>query len=317
MFAPAGMFTPKGREIVSEIEVQRLDHPPQIEEKVHVALIDGSITYALKVESRAEMAFTLPTPAGESPPFYLLHQDGVPFWYVPYHGIDFMSAADNVQVGFTRVWYVLHVLGVRDAISAAFCGSASPHIAAGDLAVMTDLIDFSFARPRSILTEIWERLPWMGVSFSPPLCPELGGIVFEAALSHAVRGNVIRSSTAGQFEGHRFGSPAEVRMARTLGVDVLTHHLVTEAIYARELGIHFSALNYVSNVGAGMGSSWGESIVEIDEQWEDKEAGAAILLSAVSAAGAREMQCDFCPRARSKPVMFLEPAEPRLKPVFR
>lgn len=300
---------------MADIEVQPLDASPALDEIVTGALIDGSITYFANLRDRAEMAFTLPTPAGESPPFYLIRHDGAPLWYIHFHGVDFTSAKHNVEVGFTRTWYVLHRLGVRDVISGAAAGSIHPDMKPGDVVIIDDFIDFSTHRPRSMLTEIWERLPWVGASFVPPLCPELTAILREAAEVYNL-GKVFKSATLGQFEGHRFESPGEIRMAKIAGADVVHHHQASEAIYARELGIHYGAFNYVSNTAAGLASNWDVSWLTEEQSRQLTAKCTEIMLDAVARAARRESACTVCPVPKEQPVV-IKPEEAKAKPVYR
>jgi 5'-methylthioadenosine phosphorylase len=298
---------------MTELEIQRLDTPPTLTEPVTGALMDGSITYHLKLAERAEMAFTLPTPAGESSPFYLVHHEGVPFWYIHFHGVDFMTANNNVDVGFTRTWYTLYRLGVRDVISGAAAGSIHPDMRPGDIVVVDDFVDFSTHRPRSMQTEIWERLPWIGASFVPPMCPELTHILREVSQGYSF-GQVFNSATVGQFEGHRFESPGEIRMAKNAGADVVHHHQASEAIYARELGLHYGAFNIVSNIAAGLASDWGESWLSAEKYQAATEACADIMLAAVVRSAQRESTCTTCPIPKEQPVKI---EGVKAKPVYR
>jgi 5'-methylthioinosine phosphorylase len=298
---------------MADIEVQRLDSTPILSEPVTGALMDGSITYHLKLMERAEMAVTLPTPAGESPPFYLVRHEGVPFWYIHFHGVDFMTARNNVQVGFTRTWYTLFSFGVRDVISGAAAGSIHPEMRAGDVVVVDDFVDFSTHRPRSMQTEIWEDLPWIGASFVPPMCPELTTILREVSQSYA-HGKVFNSATVGQFEGHRFESPGEIRMAKNAGADVVHHHQASEAIYARELGLHYGAMNIVSNIAAGLATDWEESWLGPEKYQQATEACADIMLAAMVRAASRTSTCTVCPVSKDQPVVIKQVTP---KPVYR
>jgi hypothetical protein len=47
-------------------------------------------------------------------------------------------------------------------------------------------------------------------------------------------------------------APAEIRMYRAMGGDIVTHNVGTEAIYARQLGIHFAVVNSISNPAEGV-----------------------------------------------------------------
>ncbi|MDX1436323.1 MAG: hypothetical protein R3335_05910 [Anaerolineales bacterium] len=296
-------------------EIQRLEEPPEIGESVTGVLIDGSITFSMGLPERAEMAFTIPTPAGESPPFYLLRHNGAPFWYVHFHGVDFMTASANVEVGFTRTWFTIYHLGIREVISGAAAGGMDPKMRPGDLVIADDFFDFSTSRPRSMLTEIWERLPWIGASYVPPMCPDLTGSLREGGKSYQP-GQVFESATIAQFEGHRFESPAEIRRARAAGGDVVHHHQASEAIYARELGVCYGALNYVSNIAAGMASDWDESWLSQDETAQINTQCYELMVSTLIWAGGREGRCAVCSVPEDQPVE-IRPEHVLMKPRFR
>lgn len=284
---------------MSKTIIEALNQPPEIEMEVTGILIDGSITYAVDLPARAEYAFTLPTPVGESPPFYLLNQEGVYFWYVHFHGIDFTTASNNVEVGFTRTWYVIHQLGLRDAVSGAAAGCIHPQMKPGDIVIMDDFIDFATHRPRSILTEIWERPPWIGAQYVPPLCPELTDILRSVSSERYTQGNVFPSGTLGHFEGHRFESPGEIRMAKHVGADMVAQSQGTEAIYARELGIHYCALNYITNYAAGLSPS-SPSWVNEDQAKRGYAQCTEILLATMVRAAKRNPVCSACPRPHNE-----------------
>jgi purine nucleoside phosphorylase len=272
---------------------EQLNRAPELAEPVRAVLIDGSITYNVDLISRAEYAFTAPTPAGESPPFYLIRQDDAPFWYVNFHGVDFLSASDNVEVGFTRTWYVIYQLGVEMALSGAAVGSLLPELKPRDLVLMTDFIDLSTHRPRSMLLEIWEKSPYLGAELVPPVCPELSKHLLDGSRSYP-NGRVHHEGILAQFEGHRFETPAEIRMAQALGAGMVAHHQASEAIYARELGIHFAALAYVSNIGAGLSKGWEDGFVSEEEAREDYALTAEILVQAAAAASRKALTCRIC-----------------------
>lgn len=299
---------------MSKLRIQALNKPPHLESNPTGMLIDGSITYSTDLRSRAEMAFTLPTPVGESPPFYLLQHRGVYFWYVHFHGVDFTTASRNVQVGFTGTWYVIHKLNIRDAISGAAVGSIHPEMKPGDVIIMDDFVDFSTHRPRSMLMEIWETPPWIGAQFVPPLCPELTDILRQEAKRYNL-GRVFESGTFGQFEGHRFESPGEIRMAQRVGADMVAHHQASEAIYARELGVHYGAIDYNTNIAAGLCPPE-EAFVSDEQAKEGYALCTEIMLEVMVRAAQRDATCQVCPQSEEQPVPR-KPEEVKYKAVYR
>ena len=299
---------------MNEANIRRLDSPPALDMPVTGILIDGSITYASRLADHAELAFTIPTPSGESPVIYLLRHRGVPFYYVRFHGVDFTTASGNVQVGFSRTWYAINALRIRDIISGAAAGSTSLDIVPGDVVIMRDFIDFSTHRPRSILTEIWEKPPWVGAQFDPPLCPELAGILSNVAKSYDL-GRVFDAGTLGQFEGHRFESPSEIRMANSAGAHIVAHHQASEAIYARELGLHYGALNYITNYGAGLVPSEDAFVGPAKAEIGYKRS-TELMMEAIARAAERTPTCRVCLQPEDRPTPD-RPHEVQPKPTYR
>jgi 5'-methylthioadenosine phosphorylase len=83
-------------------------------------------------------------------------------------------------------------------------------------------------------------------------------------------------------EGPRYESPAEVRMFRSLGCDVVGMTGLPEAVLSRELGLCYASICYITNMAAGLGPSISaEEISAESRQMEEK--AMRIILNAVEA----------------------------------
>jgi 5'-methylthioadenosine phosphorylase len=83
-----------------------------------------------------------------------------------------------------------------------------------------------------------------------PYCPHLRGELEEAA--QAIGEQVRAGFTYVCAEGPRFETPAEIRMFRQLGGDVVGMTNVPEVTLAREAGICYAAVAVVTNWAAGV-----------------------------------------------------------------
>jgi purine-nucleoside phosphorylase len=70
-------------------------------------------------------------------------------------------------------------------------------------------------------------------------------------VSAAAAGVSVREGVFIWFSGPSFETPAEVKMARLLGADLLGVSVVPEAILARRFGVPFAGVAVVTDFGAG------------------------------------------------------------------
>jgi 5'-methylthioadenosine phosphorylase len=198
-----------------------------------------------------EGSFTVETNAGTSPPIHRLRFKGTPLYYVRLHGVE--GAPENEPPGWNmvRTFAALHQLGVTHAFGGATCGGINPAYDYDDLVVVDDFILIGNQRPQSILRAARIERPGIFPSFAVPFCPDLRRLLLEEA-RRSYPGRVHASGVMLQDDPGRFETPAEVRMMRALGGDMVSHNVVSEAIYARQLGIHFALLNSISNPATGV-----------------------------------------------------------------
>lgn len=143
----------------------------------------------------------------------------------------------------------LRDVGARDVFAVNAVGSIDPALAPGDLVLLDDFLDFTKARA---LTFFDGSTPEgvVHVDVSTAYHPELRRELLQAA---ADCGQPIRDGGVyAAFEGPRFESPAEVRMAGLLGGTVAGMTGIPECTLAVEAGLRYAAVALVCNPCAGL-----------------------------------------------------------------
>lgn len=139
---------------------------------------------------------------------------------------------------------LLKELGVQAVFATAAVGSLRPDWTPGTLAVLSDFLDFT----RTVNTLYDDTV--VHTDFSEPFSPLL-----RATLLHAANELGLTVQPQGVYvcvPGPRYETPAEIRMFRLLGGDVIGMTVVPEAVLCREAGIHYAAVAVVTNLGTGL-----------------------------------------------------------------
>ena len=148
------------------------------------------------------------------------------------------AAAMRVPVG------VLAALGAPPLVLTNAAGSLRGDLPPGSLALIADHINLSGANPLFGETGDARFVPMVD-AYDPALRARL-----RAAAGTA--GVALGEGVYAWFSGPSFETPAEIRMARTLGADLVGMSTVTEVILARRFGLRVAALSIVTNMGAGL-----------------------------------------------------------------
>jgi purine-nucleoside phosphorylase len=142
---------------------------------------------------------------------------------------------------------VVQKLGVPDLILTAATGGIRADLRAGNLVVLTDHLNLIGANPLRGLND-----PRLGTRF-PDMTEVYSKRLRTIAKEEAKRlGFDLVPGVYACLPGPSYETPAEIKMLRTLGADVVGMSTVPEAIVARHAGIEVLALALVSNVAAGM-----------------------------------------------------------------
>jgi purine-nucleoside phosphorylase len=142
---------------------------------------------------------------------------------------------------------VLCKLGVRALFLTNAAGGVNPSFAPGDLVRIVDHLNLSGQSP--LAGENDERLGPRFPDLSDAYDPRLGALLEEAA---AAAGVPLRSGVYACMAGPAYETPAEVRMLRALGADLVGMSTVPEVIAARHMSVPVAALSVVTNLAAGL-----------------------------------------------------------------
>jgi len=208
----------------------------------YIAVIGGSGLYSYL---RDPETVVVDTPYGPpSAPVTIGSVAGQPVAFLPRHGLRHELAPHLVNYR-ANLW-ALRALGVRRVVGPCAVGSLRPDRRPGDLVVLDQLVDRTSGRADTFIDgPVVDH-----VSFADPYCPELSGLLVEAAEGAGRR--VHRGGTVVVIQGPRFSTRAESRWHRLAGWDVVNMTQYPEAYLARELGLCYSALASVTDYDTGV-----------------------------------------------------------------
>ncbi len=152
--------------------------------------------------------------------------------------------------GLDRVTFptrVLQRLGVKSIILTAATGGVALNLHKGDLVCLTDHINGLGFNPLRGPNDdrFGTRFPDMSEVYSV----HLRSVAHEEAMKLGI---TLKSGVYYAMPGPSYETPAEIRMLRTLGADVVGMSTVPEAIVARHGGINVLGFAMVTNAAAGV-----------------------------------------------------------------
>lgn len=170
---------------------------------------------------------------------------GRPTYFVSRHGAD--HSVPPHMVNYRAIVQALVECGVTEILAINVVGGIGHE--AGDLVVVDDFIDYTKQRP----VTFFDGATPEGVvhtDMGEPYDARLRETWLAAARSLGVE--VAPIGIYGAFEGPRFETKAEIRMARSAGVTVVGMTGVPEVVLAAERGIPYASLCLVANPAAGL-----------------------------------------------------------------
>ncbi|MCX8052555.1 MAG: MTAP family purine nucleoside phosphorylase [Armatimonadetes bacterium] len=174
---------------------------------------------------------------------------GTELAFIARHGFD--HSVPPSLVNYRAQIAALKKVGVNRVIGVCTVGSLTSKLPPGSFAVLTDFIDLT----RTRITTFFDQPggPVVHTDFSQPYCPEL-----TAALTDACQAQGLYFESKGIYlavEGPRYETPAEIRLYASWGAHVVGMTNVPEVVLAREAGLCYGALAFVSNLACGLSQS--------------------------------------------------------------
>ena len=204
-----------------------------------IGFIGGSGLYDLDgLEERREVA--VETPFGEpSDAITTGVLSGVGLAFLPRHGRGHRISPTELPARANV--YALKSLGVERVVSISAVGSLAEEVAPMDLVVPDQLID----RTRGRESTFFGGGMVAHVAFADPFCPDLSGLVAQAA-----RARGVTTHAGGAYvviEGPAFSTRAESMLYRSWGASVIGMTALPEAKLAREAEICYTTMALVTD----------------------------------------------------------------------
>ncbi|PMP73233.1 MAG: S-methyl-5'-thioadenosine phosphorylase [Aciduliprofundum sp.] len=218
-------------------------------EKAKVAIIGGSGIGDI-FEEKEKMI--LHTPYGSPSDYISIGTiSGVTVAFLPRH--DKGHRIPPHKINYRANIFALKEIGIEKIIGISAVGSLKENLRPGDLAIVSQFIDFTKRREYTF----YDGPKVVHVSMADPFCEDMNGIMARNAknLGYRVHENV----TYICIEGPRFSTRAESRIFRNFA-DIIGMTLVPEINLARELGLCYSTLATITDYDV-----WAEKPVTAEE----------------------------------------------------
>ncbi len=140
--------------------------------------------------------------------------------------------------------FLLHGLGVRTLIVTNAAGGIDRRYHPGELVLIRDHLNLMAASPLRgpVLPPTGTRFPDLSAAYSARL----------RAVAREAAGRRLREGVYAALPGPAYETPAEIRMLRRLGADLVGMSTVPEVIAARALGMEVLGVSCVTNMAAGI-----------------------------------------------------------------
>lgn len=186
------------------------------------------------------------TPYGRpSCKYKIYNNDDVMVYSLSRHGDDHRFAPH--QINYKANIYGFHLAGVNEILSFSAAGGINLNYKSGDLVLTDDAIDNTV---RGNIT-FYDRAGYVvHIDMSQPFCPSIRQKLKESANLCGIK--LIENGTYICTDGPRFETPAEIKMYRAWGADMVGMTLFPEVTLSKEMGICYANISLITNAAAGV-----------------------------------------------------------------
>lgn len=189
-------------------------------------------------------------------------------FFLTRHGID--HSIPPHKVNYKANIAALKQLGVQRVMAINCVGSLTTSLPPGGMMLLDQFIDTTTHRDNTFFQGGDYGLGH--TDMVEPYCSTLRNTVFKIA--HEKNFHLLPNGTYVTSNGPRFETAAEIRLYSSWGGDVIGMTGGTEAALAREAGLHFAAVAYSINFGAGLKNS----VMVIEEEGLDEKLNQLIKI---------------------------------------
>ena len=215
--------------------------------KSRIGVIGGTGVYDPKIlEDLKEV--DVKTPYGNALLYTGRFQD-TEVCFLPRHGRT--HGVPPHKINYRANIWALKKEGVGRIISTAAVGSLNEAMPPGAAVLLDQFIDFTRQRPLTFFEDGREGV--VHTDFTEPYCPDIRKFLQENTAAAGLK--VINYGTYVCTEGPRFETPAEIKMFKAWGGDVVGMTNVPEVVLAREAGLCYATVTLVTNYAAGISST--------------------------------------------------------------
>lgn len=146
-----------------------------------------------------------------------------------------------------RIMRALAILGLKTAIITNAAGSTCTKFGPGDIALIKDHVNMTGITP--LVSDEARAIGETFIDMTDVYCKKTRKKIILKAKELGIK---IKEGVYAWMRGPQYETPAEIKMLRKLGIDLVGMSTVPEVIALRQFGIKIIGISTVSNYGSGV-----------------------------------------------------------------